>query len=95
MAEYAHYYGGPPAADMPWPLVHALLGRVSRFEARAKLTLLDAVAAAIGSAFGGDTAGALRVERDRIIRRAYPLKDVPPVFFRNLFDTREREAPNA
>ena len=52
IAEYAHYYGGPPAGSMPWPLFQALAARTGRFEARKRLTFMDAVREAIGAAFG-------------------------------------------
>ncbi len=73
MAEFAACYHGEPSADMKWPLFLALVERAPRFDARQMLTFFDAVRAAIGSAFGGDKVEAHRA-RERLIRRAYPVK---------------------
>ena len=94
MAEYARYYGGPPAADMPWPLFKALVARTARFEARSQLSQFDAVASAIGVSLSKES-GAAKVARDMLFRSAYPVKDVEPVFYPNMFDVREREVPSA
>lgn len=83
MAEYAAYYGGPPAPDLPWPLFLALTRRTAMFEARLRLTLLGAVERAIGTALGGSDDPH---ERDAMVRHAYPLKDRRAVagFVRNM-----------
>ena len=74
IAEYAHYYGGPPAGSMPWPLFQALAARTGRFEARKRLTFMDAVREAIGAAFGGsDAAGLTERARGQLFREAYPV----------------------
>lgn len=83
MAEYARYYGGLPAPELPWPLFRALCARTDRFEARVQLSLLTSVSSAIGAAFGGGPEA--RVHAEKLLRRAYPLRDVPPVFHPNLF----------
>ena len=76
MAEYARTYGGLPGLSTPWPLFLALLERCPRFDARARMQLVDSVAAAIGSCFG-DGAGA-SLERDELLRAAYPLNRAGP-----------------
>lgn len=74
VAEYAHYYGGPPAPDMAWPLFLALLRRAGRYEARRQLTLFDAVRSAIGAAFAGDKgAGEVESVRTNLVRASYPI----------------------
>jgi hypothetical protein len=73
MAEYAAYYGGPPARDMAWQLFLALCQRTQTFEARRQLTGLLGTGAAIGSAFGGDGKAA-----EDLLCRAYPVKSLRP-----------------
>ena len=74
MAEYAAYYGGPPARDMAWPLFSALCRRTQTFEARRQLTGLLGTGSAIGSAFGGGDTKAV----EELLHRAYPVKHVRP-----------------
>lgn len=71
MAEYAATYGGLPDPGSPWPLFLALIDRVGRFEARARLRLLDSVAAGIGTAFTGESGA-----RDQLHRLAFPAAPV-------------------
>ena len=73
MAEYARYYGGPPAATLKWPLFLALVERTGRFEARSILSQMDAVQSAIGASFSanGAVSEADRT-RQRLRERAYP-----------------------
>ena len=85
MAEYAHYYGGPPAHDMAWPLFLACLRRTGRYEARRQLTLFDSVRSAIGAAFAGEKgAGDVESARESLTRLAYPsTKQAPSRFTQN------------
>ena len=89
MAEYARYYGGLPASDQPWPLFRALVARVSRFEARTQLSLLTSVSSAIGAAFSGGAE--VKLAHEMLFRRAYPVRDVPPLFHRNMFSPTPEE----
>lgn len=63
---------------MPWPKFWAYALRIPRFEARRSLELLDAVAAGAGSLF--DESGKTQQGRDRLFRRAYPVKRQGPRF---------------
>jgi hypothetical protein len=74
IAEFAAYYGGPPAAAMAWPLFLALYQRTPLFEARRQLTALIGTGGAIGSAFGGDNKAA-----QELFQRAYPVKHLRPL----------------
>jgi len=74
IAEYAAYYGGPPAPGLAWPLFLALYHRTPLFEARRQLTAHLATGGAIGAAFGGDATGA-----QILLQAAYPVKNVRPV----------------
>lgn len=77
MAEYAEHYGGPPRPDDKWPMFLGLIQRTSRFEARAQLRELDAVTAAIATAFGGESTA-----RAALVRLAYPTAE--PIWAPNL-----------
>lgn len=78
VADYAAAYGGPPRADDPWPLVLALVQRSPRFEHRARLQLLDSVAAGIGAALSD--APEIALGRDELFRGAYPVTRKTPAF---------------
>lgn len=73
MAEFAHYYGGLPRPEDPWPLVLDATTKTPRFEARRKLTGFVAVNRAINAAFSPNGAGANRDLQD-MARQAYPVK---------------------
>ncbi len=86
IAEYAAYYGGPPAGDLPWPLFLALVHRTGRFEARRLLTLFDSVRSAIGAALSGEGGiGETEAARERMVANAYPGKSAPSEFVPNVF----------
>ena len=87
MADYARYYGGAPAPELSWSLFLALTERCSRYEARSKLTFLDAIALALSAAFS--TGGKADRERDRIFRSAYPVKRRSPKIIQNKFADQE------
>lgn len=74
IAEYAAYYGGPPAPGLAWPLFLALCHRTPLFEARRQLTGHLGTSGAISAAFGGDATGA-----QTLLAAAYPVKNVRPV----------------
>lgn len=82
MFEYAACYGGPPAPGMAWRLFLAGYKRTSMFGARAKLSTLEAVGAAVAAAFGDKTVDVLRKS---LVAEAYPLKRRPIVFHPNMF----------
>lgn len=79
IAEYAHYYGGPPEPTTPWPLVVALYAKSPRFEARRQLTGYQATREAIGVAFSGKD----EVTKP-LTKRAYPMVDTEAEFRPNL-----------
>lgn len=83
LASYARAYGGPPAADSPWPLFLTLAAKAEQLDARDQLRFYDAVTGAIGAAFGGGSAS--KTERDLLVRRAYDVADRPLVFHENRF----------
>lgn len=74
IAEYAAYYGGPPAPGLAWPLFLVLYHRTTLFEARRQLTDFLATGGAVSAAFGGDKTGA-----QALLQAAYPVKHVRPV----------------
>lgn len=75
IAEYATYFGAPPAPSLPWPLVLACTDRIGRVDARSKLTHLGALDMALGSLFAGkDQQGAAERDREKLVREAYPVK---------------------
>jgi len=83
MADYAAYYGGPPAPGDSWPLFLALVRRTPTHQARREHTATVGAILAIASAFGGEETGA---EREALLRRAYPIKGkASPVEIENLF----------
>lgn len=75
MVEFAHYYGSFPAPDAPWSLFLSGYQLTGRFEARHKLSQIEAVGGGIGSAFGGRDS---EYQRERALRtllqEAYPVK---------------------
>ena len=85
MADYARYYGGPPAPTLPWRLFRMLAGRTDRFEARAQLSLYDAVSSAIAASINKDAAAEATAKRHELMLRAYPVREVEPYFHANLF----------
>jgi len=85
MADYAATFGGFPAPDAPWRLFLAAVARTPRYEARRQLTLFDAVSGAISGTFSETGATLGRVARDRLVRRAYPVRRREPVFHPNMF----------
>ena len=51
IADYAAVYGGPPPADLPWPLFMACVRRVDRMEARRLFHAMAGTAYGAGSIF--------------------------------------------
>lgn len=73
IAEYSHYYGGPPSPDDPWPLVLDHYAKTPRFEARHHLTSFDAVREAIAVAFSSNGSGDAGARaREALLKEAYP-----------------------
>lgn len=85
IAEYSHYYGGPPAPDTPWPLVLDHYAKTPRFEARRHLTGFDSVREAITVSLSSNGSGdpGSRIRR-ALARRAYPWMESPESFQPNL-----------
>jgi hypothetical protein len=84
IAEYATYYGAPPAPSLPWPLVLACTDHVGRVEARRKLTSLGALDLALGSLFAKEGSDGGRLEREQLVRAAYPVKGQALQYMENL-----------
>lgn len=57
-AEYARMYGGAPRADQSWHEVLGLVRRINRFEARARLAVLDG--SSLAQPAGDSAASSLR-----------------------------------
>lgn len=87
IAEYAAI-AGAPSPDTPWPLVLDIAQRSAQFEARRKLTAMEATSNAIGGALGGTDGGReLTKESERLQKIAYPGARVPDRFLPNGFAT--------
>lgn len=70
MSDYSAWHGGPPSPEMPWPMFLALVERIPRMMARARLDLMDSVAWAIAAAMGEPHEA--RKARDEVLAAAYP-----------------------
>lgn len=81
MAEYAGYYGGPPAPELSWSLFLALLQRTGRHDARRKLIQFESIVEGVGGALSSD--GSTDRIHDRLKRAAFPMKRQGPKFLPN------------
>ncbi len=77
LAEYAVLCGGPPDAELPYPLFVAIVGRRARFEARALLHMMTATN--WGSGFTTETPDVAK-HKHEMMEMAFP-GGKPPVRF--------------